>query len=285
MSKTTNKSPSIDIDMLTMALQAGDLDTAWWLDRYSGHVIPAPESDGDSEEQKLLEQKQRNPERFIEIEPIAESVHIELMESYAATLEHEALSQSLYEALQRKRPTWHFRNALSSEPESEDNWYAFKEQFYALQARQWLRDRGLESAEPSDDNPVQGAGTPGEVVQDNPPCLELLLRDIEQLRRYVIWPDNEQLQLAVFIPDHESEERLLSQVVINEYQLAGINRIIETFRVHISAVPTRQALPACLRFNNEAGSGEIRGVSYQGSPFQRLAELLDMLLGIPNVEA
>ena len=62
------KSPAIDIDMLTMALQAGDLDTGWWLDTHSGDVIPAPEENGDTIEQQLIEKHQRDPERFVVIE-------------------------------------------------------------------------------------------------------------------------------------------------------------------------------------------------------------------------
>jgi hypothetical protein len=85
MTKSADKPPAIDIDMLTMALQAGDLDTAWWLDTQNGDVIPAPEPDGDAIEQKLIKERQRSPDRYIDIKPIANSIHIELMESYIAT--------------------------------------------------------------------------------------------------------------------------------------------------------------------------------------------------------
>jgi hypothetical protein len=280
MSNVTNKSRLIDIDMLTMALQAGDLDTAWWLDLRSGHVIPAPEADGDSAEQKLIALKRRQPERFIEIEPIAESIHVELMESYVATLEQQDLMESLYQALQRKRPTWHFRNALASAPESEDNWYAYKEQFYALQARQWLRDRGLE---PTADEQAD-AGIPAKSTEDAPPCMELLLSDMELLRRYVIWFVDDSLRLVVFVPDHNASEQMLASTTINEHQLTGLNRIVESFTLRINAKPLVQNLPAILRFNNESNAGELRGGIYPDSPFLSLAEQLDMLLGIPNIE-
>ena len=98
-----SKAPAIDIDMLTMALQAADLDTSWWLDTHSGDVIPAPEDSGDAAERRLIKAQQQHPDRYIAIEPIDEAVHIELMQSYVATLEEETLCDALHEALAKKK--------------------------------------------------------------------------------------------------------------------------------------------------------------------------------------
>ena len=117
MTRQAIKSPAIDIDMLTMALQAGDLDTGWWLDTHSGDVIPAPAENGDAVDQQLIDEQLITPERYIVIEPIPESVHLELMESYIATLEEEEICASLYQALEKNPPVWHFKNALSAAPE------------------------------------------------------------------------------------------------------------------------------------------------------------------------
>ena len=286
MSKKPKKSPAIDIDMLTMALQAGDLDTGWWLDTHSGHVIPAPEADGDHVEQELIAEKRRRPNRFIEIEPIEEAVHHELMESYIATLEQDEFCDSLYAALQRKRPDWHFKNTLANSPEYEDNWYEFKEQFYAMQARQWLRDRDLEPrAAESFDADAQMSTAQALAEGSNWFQMDFTIRMHNQIRRYVIRPRDTELLLVAIGPVADEPEQTLAEMHINEYQLSGINRILEDIRPQIGLVPAVQSDYASLRFSNETGSGVIHVSELGGGPFRQLAEQLDMLLGIPGLQA
>jgi len=287
MNDVSSNVPAIDIDMLTMALQAGDLDTAWWLDTVSGHVIPAPEADGDHIEQELIAKKRRAPARFIEIEPIEEVVHIELMTSYVATLDQDELCESLNEALQRKRPVWHFKNALASAPEHEDNWYEFKEQFYAMQARQWLRDRELEPRETAQADIISAEVPVGQPVAHGDPWLlmDLTIRENDQLRRYVIRPRETQLILIAIGPVADEPEETLAEIQINEHQLSGINRIIETIHPYIGLVPSAQSDYARFRFSNESGSGMIHVAEMGGGPFRQLAEQLDMMLGIPSLKA
>jgi len=286
MNNVPSKAPAIDIDMLTMALQAADLDTTWWLDTHSGNVIPAPEADGDAVEQKLVRESQRSPERFIEIDPVTDLVHLELMESYIATLEQAEICESLYEALQRKPAAWHFKNILASAPESEDNWYAFKEQFYALQARQWLRDRGLESREVPVDNVLTGNNQPQQAVTgDAPSCLELTLGDSEPGRRYLIWQRDGQLLLTVYTRSVQGDEQSLAEIEINVHQLTAISRAIETFHptIEIQRPEVEAPLDASLWFSNMAYEGRINGTISENSLFKQLASQLDMLLGIPSL--
>lgn len=282
MTKSADKPPAIDIDMLTMALQAGDLDTAWWLDTQNGYVIPAPEPDGDAIEQKLIKERQRSPDRYIDIKPIANSIHIELMESYIATLEHAELCESLYASLQRQQPVWHFKKALASAPEHEDNWYAFKEQFYALQARQWLRDRDLESKEYTTE--IQTKSTFELKVADSmQSCMELTLSATMEKRRYIIWKQEQQIMLTGFIQEGDTEEQLLSEVQINANQLSGINRIIETYQPHMEVNVVESTENANLYFSNTESSGVLQGSYTEDGVFQQLMVMLDMLLGIPGI--
>ena len=137
------------------------------------------------------------------------------MESYIATLEEAAVCELLYEALQRKQPSWHFKNALAKHPECEDNWYAFKEQFYALQARQWLRDRDLEYREDRSftDSSSEMAIDLG--ITDSPQaCLELVITRTAEKRRYMIWPENNQIMLTVFSVEGDRDEPCCSARVI-----------------------------------------------------------------------
>ena len=283
MTKSADKPPAIDIDMLTMALQAGDLDTAWWLDTQNGDVIPAPEPDGDAIEQKLIKERQRSPDRYIDIKPIANSIHIELMESYIATLEHAELCESLYASLQRQQPVWHFKKALATAPECEDNWYAFKEQFYALQARQWLRDRDLESKEYTSEIQRKSAIEP-KVADSMQSCMELTLSATMETRRYIIWQQEQQIVLTGFIREGGAEEQLLSEVQINTNQLSGINRIIETYQPHMDVNVVESSENANLYFSNTESSGVLQGSYTEDGVFQQLMVMLDMLLGIPGIK-
>ena len=286
MSNKAKKAPAIDIDMLTMALQAGELDTGWWLDTHSGHVIPAPETDGDHVEQELIAEKRRRPDRFIEIEPIEDEVHLELMQSYIATLEQDEFCEALYAALERKRPDWHFKNALSNSPEYEDNWYEFKEQFYAMQARQWLRDRDLESRAAEPVEVSEDWSTADAIAQgSNWFLMDLTIRLHNQVRRYVIRPRDTELLLVAIGPVADEPEQTLAEMHINEYQLSGINRMLEELHPQIGLVPAVQSDYASLRFSNETGSGVMHVSELGGGPFRQLTEQLDMLLGIPGLKA
>jgi len=282
MSESAYKPPAIDIDMLTMALQAGDLETTWWLDTQNGDVIPAPEPDGDTVEQKLLMEKERTPDRYIDIKPIEDAIHIELMESFIATLEEAELCESLYVSLSRQQPIWHFKKALASAPECEDDWYAFKEQFYALQARQWLRDRGLEHKKYQPDaNKSKGGMGQTQLDAAMQTFMQLTISNRQQQRRYAIWVQGEQTMLTAFSQNDNSADQVLAEVPLNEHQLLGINNIIETYRLYIDSQSRKSNLNAILQFNNGSSSGQINGEMQEGSVFQRLSVMLDMLLGVP----
>ena len=287
MTVAANNPPAIDIDMLTMALQVGDLKTCWWLDTKNGDVIPSPDSEGDAAEQKMIKQKQRSPDRYIDIEPIAEAVHFELMESYAATLERSEICEALLQALQRKQPAWHFRNALAEYPECEDNWYAFKDGFYALQARQWIRERGLQPVAHAQDadGGVQGKRQPGAAANDTQCCLELAITDDGRQRRYIVWQQGQQISLAVYDSVAGDDEQLLVEIEINEYQLSGISEIVETFKPSIAVPPRNSTADTCLYFSNEYLNGEIHGSYKSDAVFARLASMLDMLLALPAFKA
>ena len=281
MSNDSKQAPLIDIDMLTMALQAGDLDTSWWLDTHSGDVIPAPEDSEDVTERKLIRKQQQNPERYIAIEPIDEAIHIELMESYVATLEEQELCDALYAALKKKQPSWHFKNALARAPESEDNWYAFKEQFYALQARQWLRDRSLDFREFQTDEDTLTVDAPA--AMSNRPLLELSVKLNNAGRRYLVSRYEHELLLSVFMESQGQPAQLLAEMTMNEYQLQGLNNILETYRPYIDTGNSAETADATMSFSAATTSGQIQG-NHADTPFQQLLTAMDLLLGIPPLK-
>lgn len=283
MTRQAIKSPAIDIDMLTMALQAGDLDTGWWLDTHSGDVIPAPAENGDAVDQQLIDEQQTRPDRYIVIEPISESVHLELMESYIATLEEQEICESLYQALEKNQPVWHFKNALSEAPECEDNWYAFKEQFYALQARQWLRDRYLDYREvaqsPGEENSFSADLFAGEARA----CLDMNVNYQGEQRRYLVSQQDRELVLTLFA-EQQGQQQLLAESSINQNQLDGINHILETYRAYIDVNANERGLNVQMIYRSAGTEGEVRGC-VTDEPFRTLVTTLDILLGVPSLKA
>jgi hypothetical protein len=277
------KSPAIDIDMLTMALQAGDLDTGWWLDTHSGDVIPAPAENGDALDQQLIDEQQTSPDRYIVIEPISESVHLELMESYIATLEEEEICESLYQALEKNQPVWHFKNALSGAPECEDNWYAFKEQFYALQARQWLRDRYLDYREVAQNPEQENSFTADLFAGEAKACLDMSVNHQGEQRRYLVSQQDSELVLTLFV-EQQGQQQLLAESSINQNQLDGINHILETYRAYIDVNANERALNVQMIYRSAGTEGEVRGC-VTDEPFRTLIATLDMLLGVPSLKA
>jgi len=283
MTRQAIKSPAIDIDMLTMALQAGDLDTGWWLDTHSGDVIPAPTDNGDAVDQQLLNEQKTSPDRYIVIEPISESVHLELMESYIATLEEEEICEALYQALEKNQPVWHFKNALSAAPECEDNWYAFKEQFYALQARQWLRDRYLDYRELAQGPEQENSFTADIIAGEVRACLDMNLNYQGEQRRYLISQQDRELVLTLFA-EQQGQQQLLAESSINQNQLDGINHILETYRPYIDVNANDRGLNVQMIYRAAGTEGEVRGC-VTDEPFRTLITTLDMLLGVPSLKA
>lgn len=284
MNKLENM-PGVDLDMLTMALQAGDLDIGWWLDTENGEVIPKPDPAGGAEEQAILKAGQKQPDRYIDIEPLSVSMVVELMESFVATLDDEKFCVQLQEALAREQAVWHFKGALATNPEHEETWYAFKEQFYALQARQWLRDMGYEyeekvASEISDDFNA----TLGQVAEQI--MLELVVSYPAGRRRYVVWQASEPdtgLTLTVYQGANKTTDQVIGETAIDNSQLDGINHVLDQLSVRIGQAPggavTDQSQARLSIYASEHQS-EVIGPLKPGSIHDQIQTLFNFLLSL-----
>jgi len=281
VSRQDIRSP-VDLDMLTMALQAGDLDTGWWLDTRTGEVIPEPDSRGNEQERGIMEARESEPGRYIDIQPLPPSIMIDLMESFIATLDDQSYCESLRQALSKKQSAWHFKGALAANPGYEDAWYAFKEQFYALQARQWARDMGLDyeiRGLPSDtyEGPAVGlAETTGQEI------MTLFFPMSEGWRRYVLCRESG-LTLTAYQGSDSTPEQVVGEVTIEQNQLESINHVLEQLTFQVSHPLEEGSHDSAMAMLQVASGPYQIGISsplQAGNVQDQLQTLFNFLLGI-----
>jgi hypothetical protein len=91
------------------------------------------------------------------------------------------------------------------------------------------------------------------------------------------------MMLTVFSVDHGGEH-LLSEIEINDHQLAGVNQVLETYQTHIETVSSASMTNIEISYSSRNAHGTIHGQYTEGSMFQRLTGILDLLLGIAIIE-
>ncbi len=264
-----SKPSPVDLDMLVMALQADD-NVTWWLDTTNGEVTPGP-----------IEEIHADPRipssRYINIEPIPSDVLPTLMESFIATVDEQACCHKLQAALQHKQADWHFKQALAEYPEFEDEWYAFKEQFYTLQARQWLRDRNFEGRTVSQqsDNPS--------AINVSPETQTVLLSaqiQSEQPIRYVLWKPHERMDEST-LTAYDNENYVLGETGINKNQLCAIEHLLGQADCGLCTTKNPNGIKIVLHYATSDGEIRIDGYLQGGSWLDRLQSSLALILGLP----
>ncbi len=139
---------AVDIDLLTEALESHDFDSAWVLDLDTGDVIPVfdPAVTGDSETSDEVE---RNPNRYLPIEPITSHESFGIMERFAAELAPGEAQSSLLEALQRRHPFREFKASLAEFPDLRERWFQYHDLRLKAIAEEWLEANSVKASPPS----------------------------------------------------------------------------------------------------------------------------------------
>lgn len=268
MSKTITA--PVDLDMLTMALQAIDEGSNWWLDTESGEVMLEVAGDYRS-------QPGEEANRYIDIEPITRQVLLELMESFIATIDEPACCDKLYAALEKNQADWHFKQALAEHPQSEDNWYAFKNQFYALQARQWLRDRNLEYQ-------IIASDTVDDAQATNNLILLSLDIQVQPLRRFVIWQTIAESEIILTAYEDDSKQNVMAECPINTYQLQAIEQLLKQEAPQLMGTLDLMGINVSLQFNTAAGVTQQQKIMCKGDWLDQLQASLGLILALPPIE-
>ena len=97
---------------------------------------------GDEEDsaQEAIE----NPDKFLPIQNIHSSVGFGVMEDFIETVKSTVLQFQLRQALQGKKPFANFKIKIDNSLERQ-NWFDFRDQAYAVIAKQWLEDNACEA--------------------------------------------------------------------------------------------------------------------------------------------
>lgn len=290
---TTHQRPPVDLDMLTMALQAHDLEAGWWLDCDTGEVILAPESDDTAQDKKICQARANNPDRYMDIEPLPVSLMRDLMEGFVCTINDAHFCQQLRKALEKQQYQYHFKAVLAEQPRHEDDWYRFKEDFYALQARQWIRDRELtfEVRQPD------GASSPSTLIEKTaiPVNVRMTIEIYEHhggsmIRSYqLVDADHDSLRVRAS-EIRAGHQEILTEADLNEYQKAAIEQLLEQFRLReISGLGADNKGSELvqgfihLRIGPGDQSAEIKIRRIKGTWLDQLVNQLGFILGLPLV--
>ncbi|MEO8054709.1 MAG: UPF0158 family protein [Acidobacteriota bacterium] len=132
----------IDPDSLGVALESHEAETEWVLDLRSGEVLPVidPAISGDDTVQQELE---REPQRYLYIEPIPSTQSFRIMEAFAAGLPPSEARSALIMALGQHHPFREFKAALLALPQLRAQWFAYHDAHMRTIAEQWLEDNGV----------------------------------------------------------------------------------------------------------------------------------------------
>jgi hypothetical protein len=284
------KMPPVDLDMLTMALQSDGLEGGWWLDRETGEVIPAPEGGDNKADLQLIRDREEAPERFVDIDPLPASILIDLMESFICTLSDEPLCEKLTEAMNKQQPVWHFKQVLTSHPDHEDSWYGFKDDFYALQARQWLRDKGhdFEVRTIQEATTITKEKQPGD-SSDNV-LLELYITTSLHLQVFQVRhrnDENHSYELTAYQGHQDSKNlQVVAQSNLNQNQINLINQQISQTNLGIETDQddVQAENSARLKVVKPSLLVELNGMCQPGNVFDQLYSQFNFLLGLSRLD-
>ncbi len=264
-----SKPSLVDLDMLIMALQADD-GVSWWLDTTSGEVAPGPIEEIHNGAETPISQ-------YINIKPISSNVLPTLMEGFIATIDERVCCHKLQAALRHKQADWHFKQVLAEHPEFEDDWYAFKEQFYALQARQWLRDRDFEGRTVSRQLDI----TP---ITSNSPDTQAILLSVQIWSkppiRYILWKPHDMTD-ELTLTAYDDEDRVLAETGINKNRLHVIENLLGQADHRLGAAHNHGGIKVILSCTTSDGEMHMDGYLYSGNWLDRLQSSLALTLGLP----
>jgi Uncharacterised protein family (UPF0158) len=136
---------TIDPDALIVALESHEAETEWVLDLRTGEVIPVinPAITGDFTVQGELE---RDPERYLHIEPIPSREGFGIMGSFVADIPPGPARNRLLAALDGRHPFREFKSVLLAFPALRAQWFRYHDERMRSLAEVWLSDHELNAA-------------------------------------------------------------------------------------------------------------------------------------------
>ena len=132
----------IDAQEIVLALEDHDLRQQHYLDRESGEVVSFHEDDADEDEWQVLD---RDPERYLRIEPMASADSYEVMRSFVGTLPRGRAQAELMLTLDGRKPFRRFKETLLKYPTVREAWFDFHEQAVVALFQAWLKAQRIDA--------------------------------------------------------------------------------------------------------------------------------------------
>ncbi len=142
--KTPARSLPVDLEELSIALEAETADLRWYFDSDTGDVLLVTREFEPAEHGGLtVTEIENEPSRFVRVPPGNPQRVIDDMRAFVTSLGDAKLQESLELALSASRPERRFKTALSWLPERQQQWHAWHREHCQRRAIGWLSDQGI----------------------------------------------------------------------------------------------------------------------------------------------
>ena len=143
MTQPTRSLP-VDLEELSIALEAETADLRWYFDQRTGDVLlVTPEFEPAEHDGLTVTEIENEPARFVRIPPGHPQRVIDDMRAFVSSLGDTTLQESLELALSASRPERRFKTALSWLPERQQQWHAWHREHCRQRALAWLARQGI----------------------------------------------------------------------------------------------------------------------------------------------
>jgi len=112
-----------------------------YIDLTSGEIV-SPDIDDDVTDEDVEQE-----DRYFRIEPVTSHEVYEIMQAFAESEESDEIRFHLYDALDGKKPFMNFKDALAEYPDTEKNFYDYKNDSLKEILRNRLEECGYEIEE------------------------------------------------------------------------------------------------------------------------------------------
>lgn len=144
MSSQPVRTLPVDLEELSIALEAETADLRWYLDLQTGDVLlVTPEFEPAEHDGLTVTEIESEPSRFVRVPPGNPQRVIDDMQAFVTSLGDAKLQESLELALSASRPERRFKTALSWLPERQQQWHVWHREHCQARALAWLAHQGI----------------------------------------------------------------------------------------------------------------------------------------------
>ena len=144
MTAQPSRSLPVDLEELSIALEAETADLRWIFDVQTGDVLLVTHEFEPAEHGGLtVTEIESEPLRFVRIPPGNPEREVDDMRAFVTSLGDTKLQESLELALSASRPERRFKTALSWLPERQQQWHAWHRAHCQRRALDRLAQRGI----------------------------------------------------------------------------------------------------------------------------------------------